>query len=116
MKKLVVIALIAAFAAFAWFSLPPPPRPEKEQSGNASQAGGPVALSDGVVVSLDRTANNVTISHGPLRNLGMPPMTMQFQVRDAGLLENVKVGDKVKFQADLTGGVFSVMKIAREPQ
>ena len=113
MKKLVAVMLVAAIAAFAWWSLPTVPRPEAEQpsGGHANHAGDPTALADGVVLSLDRAARNVTISHGPLHNLGMPPMTMEFQVEASVLLEQIKAGDKVRFHADAIGGAFTVMKI-----
>ena len=41
----------------------------------------------------------------------MPPMTMVFQVKDPAMLDKVKAGDKVKFQAEKVGGVFTVMSI-----
>ncbi|WP_409529400.1 copper-binding protein [Thiobacillus sp.] len=34
----------------------------------------------------------------------MPGMTMVFQVKDSAILEKVKVGDKVKFVAEKSGG------------
>ena len=92
--KLVLIAGLGAFAAFAWLSLPPLPRPQGEQPGH-SHASDPAVLADGVVLSIDRTAGRVTISHGPLYNLGMPPMTMAFQVGDPVLFDRVSAGDKV---------------------
>lgn len=110
MKKLIVAALLAGFAAFAWWSLPGAPRPEAA-GGHANHGGDPAALTDGVVLSIDRSAANVTISHGPLLNLGMPAMTMGFQVGDPALLERVKPGDKVRFHADVVGGTFTVMNM-----
>lgn len=112
-KKLLVTLLLIAFAAFAWFSLPTPPRPQSEQAsaGHVSHVGDPSALADGVVLSVDRTGKSVTISHGPLLNLGMPPMTMGFQVEDPAVLERVKPGDKVRFHADVVGGSYTVMSI-----
>jgi Cu/Ag efflux protein CusF len=110
-----MIAVAGVFVAFAWLSLPTPPRPQIEQSGHA-HAGDPAALADGVVLSVDRTARNVTISHGPLQHLGMPPMTMGFQVGDPALLENLKAGDKVKFHADVVGGALTVTRIERAAQ
>lgn len=115
LMKLVVIAVFGAFAAFAWLSLPTPPRPQAEQPGHA-HAGAPTSLADGVVLSVDRAARNVTINHGPLQHLGMPPMTMEFQLGDPALLENVNVGDKVKFHADVIGGAFTVTRIERAAQ
>jgi Cu/Ag efflux protein CusF len=41
----------------------------------------------------------------------MPPMTMVFQVKDPAMLDQVKPGDKVKFQADKVGGAFTISKI-----
>jgi Cu(I)/Ag(I) efflux system protein CusF len=114
MMKLVLIAGLGVFAAFAWLALPTPPR--GEQPGH-NHAGDPRALADGVVLSIDRTASRITISHGPLYNLGMPPMTMAFQVGDPALLDQVNAGDKVKFQADVaSGGAFTVTRIERAAQ
>jgi Cu/Ag efflux protein CusF len=74
-----------------------------------AQAG--AALSDGEVRKVDKDAKKITIKHGPLANLDMPPMTMVFQVKDPALLDRVKAGDKVKFQAENVGGAFTVTKI-----
>jgi Cu(I)/Ag(I) efflux system protein CusF len=68
-------------------------------------------LSDGEVRKVDKDAKKITIKHGPLQNLDMPPMTMVFQVKDPAMLEQVKAGDKVKFQAEKLGGAFTVTKI-----
>jgi Cu(I)/Ag(I) efflux system protein CusF len=113
--KLVMIAALGVFAAFAWLSLPAPPRPAGEPSGHA-HGGDPRALADGVVLSIDRATSRITISHGPLDILGMPPMTMGFRVGDPALLENVNLGDKVKFHVDVIGDAFTVTKIERVAQ
>ena len=69
------------------------------------------ALSDGEIRRVDKDAKKITIKHGPLANLDMPAMTMVFQVADPAMLEQVKTGDKVKFQAEKLGGAFTVTKI-----
>ena len=38
-------------------------------------------------------------------------MTMVFQVKDPAMLNQVKAGDKVKFQAEKIGGAFTVTRI-----
>lgn len=113
MKTMPVVVVTAAFAAFAWYLLPSPPRADAEQisGGHANHAGDPNALADGVVLSVDRVARSVTIRHGPMLNLGMPSMTMAFQVGDPAMLERVKPGDKVKFHVDAIGGAFTLMSI-----
>jgi Cu(I)/Ag(I) efflux system protein CusF len=68
-------------------------------------------MSDGEVRKVDKDAKKITIKHGPLANLDMPPMTMVFQVTDPAMLDQVKAGDKVKFQAEKVGGAFAVTKI-----
>jgi Cu(I)/Ag(I) efflux system periplasmic protein CusF len=70
------------------------------------------ALSDGEIRKVDKDAQKLTIKHGPLLNLDMPAMTMVFQVKDPQMLDRVKVGDKVKFEADmLSGGRLVVTRI-----
>lgn len=108
-KKLLVFGAVAASAAFAWLSLPPPPGPASGEHGG--HGGDPSAFSSGTVLAVDNTANTITISHGPLQNLGMPPMTMVFQVSDPAVLVEVKPGDKVRFHADTVGGAFRVTRI-----
>jgi len=68
-------------------------------------------LADGQVRKVDREAKKITIRHGPLPNLDMPAMTMVFQVRDPVLLDQVKAGDKVRFQAEEVSGAYFVTRI-----
>ena len=68
-------------------------------------------LSDGEVRKVDKDAQKMTIKHGPLKNLDMPPMTMVFRVKDPAMLDKVKAGDKIKFRAEQTGGAFVVTQV-----
>jgi Cu(I)/Ag(I) efflux system protein CusF len=68
-------------------------------------------MSEGEVRKVDKPAAKLTIRHGELRNLDMPPMTMVFQVRDAALLDKVKAGDKVRFHAEKSGTAYVVTAI-----
>ncbi len=69
------------------------------------------ALSEGEVRKVDKDTGKITLKHGPLANLDMPAMTMVFLAGDKGMLDQVKVGDKVRFQADKVGGQFTVTRI-----
>ena len=104
MKKLIVATFIVAAGTFAWLFLPTPPSPESSSGAHANHGGDPAALIDGVVLSIDKSAGNLTLSHGPMPNLGMPGMTMGFRAGDPALLEGIKAGDKVRFHADVVGG------------
>jgi Cu(I)/Ag(I) efflux system protein CusF len=64
--------------------------------------------SEGEVRRVDREGGRVTLRHGEIRNLEMPPMTMVFTVRDKAALEQVKEGDKVRFRAVNEAGRFIV--------
>ncbi len=75
-------------------------------------AQGP-ALADGEVRKVDKEAKKVTIKHGPIPSLDMPGMTMVFQVKDPAMLDQVKAGDKIKFQAEKIGGAFTVTRIEK---
>jgi Cu/Ag efflux protein CusF len=68
--------------------------------------------TDGEVRKVDKAAGKVTLKHGPIANLEMPPMTMVFRVRDPKMLDNVKAGDKVKFKADKVQGSYTVIELA----
>ena len=75
-------------------------------------AAAPLAdLSEGEVRKVDKSAGKLTLRHGEIRNLDMPPMTMVFQVADPALLDRVKPGDKVRFRAEKTGSGYAVTVI-----
>lgn len=71
-------------------------------------AAAAASFSEGTVKKIDKGTGRITIEHGPLANLDMPPMTMAFRAGDPAMLDKVKVGDKVRFVAHRTDGVFSV--------
>lgn len=70
-------------------------------------------LSDGTVRKIDVENARITLRHGPLVNLDMPPMTMVFRVEPPALLEGLKVGDTVKFRAEAIGGAYTVTAVER---
>lgn len=53
---------------------------------------------EGEVRRVDKAAGKVTLRHGEIKQLEMPPMTMVFEVKDKALLDTVKPGDKVNFK------------------
>ena len=55
-------------------------------------------MADGVVKRINKGSKKLTIKHGEIPSLEMPPMTMVFRVADDAMLDAVKKGDKVKFQ------------------
>jgi Cu(I)/Ag(I) efflux system protein CusF len=61
-------------------------------------------LADGEIRKVDKKAKTLTIKHGPIQAIDMPAMTMVFQVKDPAMLDRVKAGDKVRFQAAMAAG------------
>lgn len=84
-------------------------------SSPASAADSAASMTHGEVRKIDKEAKKITLKHGEITNLQMPGMTMVFQVKDAALLDKVKVGDKVKFSADKQGGAIVVTAIEVAP-
>ena len=78
------------------------------QASGATTAPASLALSEGEVRRIDKSTGKLTLKHGDIKNLDMPPMTMVFQVKDPAWLDKVKVGDKVKFRAEASGSSYVV--------
>ncbi len=64
---------------------------------------------------VDAAAGKISLKHGDIKNLDMPPMTMVFQVQDKALLGQLKAGDRVRFTADKVNGSYTVMNIQPLP-
>ena len=64
----------------------------------------------GEVKKVDKEAGKVTLKHGPIKNLDMPEMTMLFRVKERGMLDQLKEGDKIKFMADKINGAFTIIQ------
>jgi Cu(I)/Ag(I) efflux system periplasmic protein CusF len=78
-------------------------------------AQAPKELADAEVRKVDKDAKKITLKHGPIKSLDMPPMTMVFQVKDATLLDKVAVGDKIKFSAEQQQGAYVVTGVEKAP-
>jgi Cu/Ag efflux protein CusF len=108
-----VEVVVALAAALTW--------PVMLHAGDAHDKHTPAAgqtspsTSEGEVRRIDREGRKITIRHGPIRNLDMPPMTMVFQVADPAMLDAVKAGDKVTFEAEKVGSAYRVTRIVPAP-
>jgi Cu/Ag efflux protein CusF len=69
---------------------------------------------NGEVKKIDEAAAKITLKHGPAKSLGMDePMTMVYRVKDPAFLKQVKVGDKVEFEAEEGASGYTVTKIEK---
>ncbi len=71
--------------------------------------------TDGEITKIDKAQARITLRHGEIKNLDMPAMTMVFRVREAAMLDNVAVGDKVRFNAAKLDGYYTVTAISKAP-
>jgi Cu/Ag efflux protein CusF len=72
------------------------------------------AAINGEVRKIDEGAGKVTLKHGPAKSLGMDePMTMVYPVKDPAMLRQVKVGDKVTFEVDVSASGMVVTRLQK---
>ena len=71
----------------------------------------PSEMAQGEVRKVDKESKKVTLRHGEIKNLGMPGMTMVFQVKDPAMLDTLQPGDKVQFSAEKSGGASVITRI-----
>ena len=77
----------------------------------AGHAAAETATAEGEVLKVDRKTRRITLKHGDLPHLGMGPMTMAFRVKDEAMLQHVKAGDKVRFNAARVNGAVTITTI-----
>ncbi|KWK85710.1 RND transporter MFP subunit [Burkholderia ubonensis] len=116
MKKLIVVsaALAAASAssAFAGDDMAGMNMSTKGAMMKASSSAN--ALTDAEVKKVDTATGMVTLKHGALENVGMPPMTMAFKAKDAEMVNHVKAGDKVKVRIENVNGTLTIVKLEKQ--
>lgn len=71
-------------------------------------------MAQGEVRRIDKENKKITLRHGEIKNLNMPPMSMVFQVRDPALLDKVLVGDKVRFRAVEEDGTLVITEMEKD--
>lgn len=108
MKFAISLAALAATLALGTAPAQAANEHDAHHAAEPAAAAATDAYAEGTVKKVDKAAGKLTISHGPLARLDMPPMTMVFRASDPAMLDKVKAGDKIRFVADRVGGVFTV--------
>ncbi|MCM2341199.1 copper-binding protein [Rhodoferax sp.] len=109
MKQTKLLLAATAITLTSLFSIPvlAQTAPDQNQTEKAAEP----SLTDGEVRKIDKEAGKLTIRHGEIKHLEMPPMTMIFVARDKSMLDKVKTGDKVRFMATHENGQMIVTDI-----
>jgi Cu(I)/Ag(I) efflux system periplasmic protein CusF len=84
---------------------------EAHHQPGATNAASSAQLADGEILKVAKETKKITIRHGPIPSLDMPPMTMTYQVKDPALLRQVKAGDKIRFLADKIDGAYTIIRV-----
>lgn len=87
-------------------------RMEAEAKAKA-KAAAQVELADGEIRKINKNTGKITVKHGEIKSVEMPPMTMVFGVADKAMLEGLKEGDKVKFNVKQEGSNYTVTEIKK---
>ena len=100
--KLKLIALSAASALLTCAAL------NTQAASHAAAAPASVPMTSAEVRKVDKDNQKITLKHGEIKNLDMPPMTMVFRVKDAAMLDKIQPGDKVMVSIEKLDGAFTV--------
>ena len=73
------------------------------------------ASTMGEVTKLDKAGGRVTLKHGEIKTLDMPPMTMVFRVADPKMLDPLNVGDRIRFTAERINGQYTLTAASKAP-
>jgi|LNFM01.1.fsa_nt_gb Cu(I)/Ag(I) efflux system protein CusF len=63
----------------------------------APAAAATPGMTDGEIRKIDKETGKITIKHGEIKHMDMPPMSMVFNVKDKAMLDKVQVGEKIQF-------------------
>ena len=109
MRSIHILTLASVFALPLAISLPATAQTTAPPAATASMASADMA--EGEIRKVSKDTGKLTIKHGPIKNLDMPPMTMVFVAKDPAMLEKLAVGDKVRFAVVEEGGQMVVTEL-----
>lgn len=75
---------------------------------STSAVAGKEGDAEGVVNKVKTSAQKINITHGVISGLGMAAMTMDFNVYDPAMLEDVKAGQKIAFTVEEQGSNYVI--------
>lgn len=114
------LAQTAALAVMVWASathlaLAQPAAAASAPTATQAAAALTTPWTDGEITRWDPRTLRITLRHGEIKNLEMPPMTMVFRVQDATLVGDLQPGDKVRFQAQQINNTYHVVQLEKAP-
>ncbi len=86
--------------------------PAATDSGNAD--ANTLPWVEATVRKVDAAQGKLTLKHSEIPNLDMPPMSMVFKAQSPAMLEGLKAGDQVRFQAKEINGAYTAVNIEKK--
>lgn len=114
----VAASLLLLGTGTAWAQAPAAAASDSHSNHHTEATAAPTPqadLSEGEITRWDPRTLRLTLKHGEIKNLEMPPMTMVFRVADASVVGDLKPGDKVRFRAEQISGAYHVQRIEKAP-
>ena len=117
MKWISTLALVSALALPLTVALPAAAQTATPATTPATAAQPAVGttpvneMAEGEIRRISKDTGKLTIKHGPIKSLDMPPMTMVFTAKDPAMLDKLAVGDKVRFVVADQGGQMVVTEL-----
>jgi Cu(I)/Ag(I) efflux system protein CusF len=121
MSRLNALIATVALAAGPGLGIPVLAQHQGHHHGGApavaaqSSTAADLPWAEAEVRRVDRAAGKLSLRHGEIRNLQMPPMTMVFTVQDVSRMEDLKAGDRIRFTADQIQGAYTVIRLEKLP-
>jgi Cu/Ag efflux protein CusF len=84
---------------------------QREGLRRVADGAEPLPWATAEVRRIDKAAKKISLKHGDIKNLDMPPMSMVFQVKNPAQLDALQVGQKVRFQAVQENGAYWVVQV-----
>lgn len=112
----ITLALLGASAAYAADHTVHVIENENRMKAEAeakAKAASQAEMADGEIRKINKNTGKITVKHGEIKSVEMPPMTMVFGVADKAMLEGLKERDKVKFNVKQEGSNYTVTEIKK---
>ena len=107
--RIVIAATVLIWAGAA--AAQATPSADSHASHHGAQSPSADGYTEGEIRKIDKEAGKITLKHGAIANLGMPPMSMVFHTKDPAVLDKLSTGEKVRFKAERIDGALTVTEI-----
>lgn len=79
----------------------------------SASAQSSVEMADAEIRKIDASTLRITLKHGFIKSIDMPPMTMVFTAKDKAQLEGLATGDKVQFAVEMNNGKYLLTELKK---